>query len=135
MNVIYKKGNKTNTAKLNHIMEDIYCQQIIPGKLKVDILFETDLVMAFHHTKPYWKHHVVIIPKNHIESLSTYESNVALNQDFFEAIKTITKLFEVKYGGCRISSNVGDYQSSKHLHWYIHSGERLRNEDGKNIKK
>lgn len=114
-------------------MKDLYCQQIIPGKLKVDILFETDLVMAFYHTKPYWEHHVVIIPKRHIDSLSTYTNDNALNQDFFKAIKIITRLFEENYGGCRVSSNVGNYQTSKHLHWYVHSGRRLKDEDGNEI--
>lgn len=106
-------------------MKDIYCQQIIPGKLKVDIIFETDNVMAFHHTKPYWEHHVVIIPKTHIESLSNYPNSAELNKDFFEAIRVVTQMFENKYGGCRISSNVGNYQTSKHLHWYVHHGKRL----------
>ena len=111
-------------------MKDIYCEQIIPGKLKVDIVFETPHVMAFHHTQPYWEHHVVIIPKTHIESLSDYPNDPELNHDFFEAIKTVTRMFEDTYGGCRISSNVGDYQTSKHLHWYVHQGKRLRGEDG-----
>ena len=106
-------------------MLDIYCEQIIPGKLKVDIVFETDLVMAFHHTKPYWERHVVIIPKAHIEGLSSYPNEPALNKDFFEAISFVTRMFEEKYGGCRISSNVGNYQTSKHLHWYVHQGKRL----------
>ena len=106
-------------------MKDIYCEQIIPGKLPVDIIFETDKVMAFHHTKPYWERHVVIIPKAHIESLSTYSNDPALNHDFFDAIRVVTKLFEDQYGGCRISSNVGNYQTSKHLHWYVHQGKRL----------
>lgn len=110
-------------------MEDIYCQQIIPGKLKVDIVFETELVMAFHHTRPYWEQHVVIIPKVHIDSLSTYPNDARLNQDFFEAIRVVTKIFEDQYGGCRISSNVGDYQTSKHLHWYVHYGKRLVEEE------
>jgi histidine triad (HIT) family protein len=108
---------------------DIYCDQIIPGKLKVDMVFETERVMAFYHTRPYWEYHVVIIPKTHIESLATYSGNDKLNCDFFEAIRVVTALFEHKYGGCRISSNVGSYQTSKHLHWYVHSGERLRNEE------
>lgn len=111
-------------------MKDIYCQQIIPGKLKVDIVFETDLVMAFHHTQPYWEHHVVIIPKAHIDSLANYPNHPALNKDFFEAIRVVTSLFETHYGGCRISSNVGNYQTSKHLHWYVHHGKRLVEEDG-----
>lgn len=109
-------------------MQDIYCEQIIPGKLKVDIVFETELVMAFHHTKPYWERHVVIIPKAHIDSLSTYPDNPELNRDFFEAIRQVTHLFESEYGGCRISSNVGNYQTSKHLHWYVHQGKRIHGE-------
>ena len=111
-------------------MSDIYCEQIIPGKLKVDILFETERVMAFHHTQPYFERHVVIIPKAHIESLSSYPNEPELNRDLFEAMQFVTQLFEKEYGGCRISSNVGDYQSSKHLHWYVHQGERLRDEQG-----
>jgi len=110
-------------------MDDIYCQEIIPGKLKVEVVFETDQVLAFHHTKPYWEHHVVIIPKTHIDSLSTYPNSAALNSEFFEAIKVITKMFEDKFGGCRISSNIGSYQTSKHLHWYVHAGARLQKED------
>ncbi len=106
-------------------MSDIYCEQIIPGKLEVDIIYETDLVMAFHHTKPYWEQHVVIIPKEHIESLSSYPNSIALNKDLFEAMQYVTKIFEDKYGACRISSNIGSYQSSKHLHWYVHWGDRL----------
>ncbi|MEM7375482.1 MAG: HIT domain-containing protein [Bacteroidota bacterium] len=109
-------------------MEDIYCEKIIPGKLAVDIVFETDHVMAFHHTNPYWEHHVVIIPKTHIESLSCYPNHPELNKDFFEAIRVVTAMFENNYGGCRISSNVGNYQTSKHLHWYVHYGKRLIDE-------
>lgn len=111
-------------------MQDIYCELIIPGKLEVDIVFETDLVMAFHHTKPYWEHHIVIIPKAHIESLADYPISPQLNHDFFKAISFVTGMLQEKYGGCRISSNVGDYQSSKHLHWYVHSGKRLKKENG-----
>lgn len=111
-------------------MKDFYCEQIIPGKIKVDILFETPLVMAFHHTHPYWEEHVVIIPKTHIIGLSSYANTPELNTDFFAAIKFVTKKFEDKYGGCRICSNIGNYQSTKHLHWYVHWGERLRAENG-----
>lgn len=111
-------------------MSDFYCEQVIPGKVKVDIIFETNRVMAFHHTHPYWERHVVIIPKDHIDSLSNYPSSEKLNADFFEAIQFVTKLFETNHGGCRICSNVGDYQTSKHLHWYVHQGKRLRAENG-----
>ena len=111
-------------------MEDFYCEQVIPGKVKVEVIFETTKVMAFYHTNPYYEKHVVIIPKAHIDSLSSYPNTESLNSDFFEAIKFVTKMFEDNYGGCRISSNVGNYQSNKHLHWYVYYGPRIRNENG-----
>jgi histidine triad (HIT) family protein len=42
-------------------------------------------------------------------------------------------MFEVNYGACRISSNVGNYQTSKHLHWYLHQGKRFRGESRNGI--
>ncbi len=116
-------------------MTDFYCNQVISGKTKVKIIFETSEVMAFHHTNPYWEQHVVIIPKLHIESLSQYPNSEKLNSDFFEAIQFVTKTFEENYGGCRISSNVGTYQTTKHLHWYVHFGQRLRAENGDKIER
>ena len=112
------------------LMSDFYCEYIISGQTPVEVVYETLLVLAFHHTKPFFEHHVVIIPKQHIESLSHYPANSELNQDFFEAIKYVTHQFEQRFRGCRISSNVGSYQSAKHLHWYVHFGQRIRNEDG-----
>lgn len=116
-------------------MSDFYCEQVIPGKTRVEVIFETEAVMAFHHTDPYWEQHVVIIPKTHIDSLTSYPNTAALNSDFFDAIKFVTSMMEQAHGGCRICSNVGDYQTSKHLHWYVHSGKRLRGEDGERWKR
>lgn len=45
-------------------------------------------------------------------------------------IAEVSSEIESTHGGCRVSTNIGSYQSSKHLHFYIHSGKRLRDEDG-----
>ncbi len=111
-------------------MSDFYCDEIISKKTEVDIVYETENILAFHHTKPYFELHIVIIPKKHIDSLSTFDNNPALSLEFLKAISYVTKLVESEFGGCRVSSNVGIYQSTKHLHWYVHYGKRLRNEDG-----
>lgn len=109
------------------MQEDIYCDKIIPGTIHVNKIFETDRVMAFYHTQPYWEHHAVIIPKKHINSLSNLSiDDTPLNTEMLAAIIYVTSLFESLYGGCRISSNIGDYQTSKHLHWYVHHGKRLK---------
>jgi histidine triad (HIT) family protein len=112
-------------------MSDFYCDQIINGNLLVDIVWETENILAFHHTKPYFEVHVVIISKQHIDSLSSPKSAAPeLAIDFLQAIQIITSQLEQKWGGCRVSSNVGNYQISQHLHWYVHAGKRLRDESG-----
>ena len=112
-------------------MSDFYCNQVLKGKVAVSVVFETDQVLAFHHTQPFFEHHIVIIPKQHIESLSSahaVESSLAF--DFLKAMQYVCSKLEQENGGCRVSSNVGTYQSTRHLHFYVHSGKRLRNEDG-----
>lgn len=115
-------------------MSCFYCQNILKGELKVKVVYESDRIFAFHHTQPYFEAHIVIIPKRHIDSLSSIEStNPVLAIEFIQAIQKITTQLEQQWGGCRVSSNVGNYQNSKHLHWYIHSGKRLRDEAGNSI--
>ena len=114
-------------------MKDFYCDKIISKKVEVDIVFETEKVLAFHHTNPYFMVHIVIIPKIHIDSLSTFDLDKNLSHEFLKAISFVTKLVEDKHGGCRVSSNIGNYQSTKHLHWYVHYGERIRKENGDTI--
>ena len=112
-------------------MADFYCNQVLQGNVAVSVVFETDLVLAFHHTQRYFEHHIVIIPKQHIESLSSLQAvESTLAVDFLKAIQYVCDKLERENGGCRVSSNVGDYQSTRHLHFYVHSGKRLRNEDG-----
>lgn len=115
-------------------MADFYCDQVLSGKLPVQVVYDTPEVLAFHHTQPYFEHHIVIIPKTHIASMSHEEStNARLAVAFMEAIQFVTRALEKEVGGCRVSSNVGSYQSTKHLHWYVHAGKRLRHEDGREI--
>jgi len=96
----------------------------------VDIIYETPLVMAFYHTQPYFVHHIVIIPKLHISSLSEYPNTPNLNRNMLHAISFVTQKLQKSYGGCRVSSDVGSYQSTQRLHWYVYAGKRIRAEDG-----
>ena len=116
-------------------MSDFYCDQILTGRIPVDVVYETERILAFHHTRPYFERHIVIIPKSHIESLASIEArDPALAADLIEAISKIAGDLKRETGGCRVCSNVGNFQDSKHLHLYIHAGRRLRTEDGTPIE-
>ena len=49
--------------------DDFYCDEALSGNTKINIVIETDDVLAFHHTRPYWPVHIVVIPKMHVPSL------------------------------------------------------------------
>ncbi|MDA8792541.1 HIT domain-containing protein [Bacteriovoracaceae bacterium] len=84
-------------------MSDIYCEQIIPGNLKVNIIEETDNVLAFDHTNPYWEKHVVIIPKKHITSLTlSSEEDESMINEVMSVARKICKNIEDESGGCRV---------------------------------
>lgn len=108
--------------------QDFYCDEVLSGKLAVDIVFQTDTILAYHHTKPYYEHHVVVIPKFHINSLisNEEENNDSLLLELFDVIKKVAAMLVEATGASKIITNLGDYQDSKHLHWHVVSGERVR---------
>lgn len=106
---------------------DYYCDQILSGRLKVPVCFENDEVFAFHHTNPIWEQHVVLLPKRHVESLLALgEADNELLLELMRAARRIAADLTARYGGCRVYTNLGEYQSSKHLHWHIGAGAQLR---------
>lgn len=106
--------------------EDFYCDEVLSGKTQVNKVLETENVLAYHHTKPFWPIHIVVIPKKHIPSLITLEeSDSELLLELLGVIKQVATIVTEENGACRVITNLGDYQDSKHLHWHIVSGEPL----------
>ena len=107
-------------------MSDFYCDEVLSGRLEIDTVLETDDVLAFHHTRPAYEKHIVVIPKEHIPSLVDlgFADEDLLARVFAEVRKLAAALLEEE-GACRVITNLGDYQESKHLHFHLVSGARL----------
>lgn len=107
--------------------QDFYCEEVLSGKTEVEIVIETDNVLAYHHTRPYYEHHIVVIPKIHIQSfISEEETNDdELMLEVMQVIKKIAAGMVELTGASKIVTNLGSYQDSKHLHWHVISGERV----------
>lgn len=107
--------------------EDFYCDEVLSGKTQVEKILETENVLAFYHTQPFWETHIVVIPKKHISSLLTLEkSDEKILLEIFEVIKKVSFETVEKLGAARVLTNLGKYQESKHLHFHINSGEKIR---------
>lgn len=103
---------------------DFYCEQVVSGKTQVETILETDSVLAYHHTRPFWETHIVVIPKQHVGSLLTAGNDLLI--DLLDAVKIVADKVVKEQGAARVLTNLGDYQDSKHLHFHVYSGEQIR---------
>jgi histidine triad (HIT) family protein len=105
--------------------EDFYCEEVLSGKTPVEVVAETETVLAFRHTRPFWPVHIVVIPKVHISSLLTIEDN-ALLIELLEVVKRVANDVIDEHSAARVLTNLGEYQDSKHLHFHVISGKQIR---------
>lgn len=105
---------------------DFYCDEVLSGRTPVRVVAETDDILAFHHTRPYWPVHIVVIPKRHIPSLLAYEPHDSpLLMELLSVVQQVAAHVNAEHGACRVLTNLGAYQESKHLHWHVAFGEPL----------
>lgn len=106
---------------------DFSCDVAIPHPGRLEVVHDDELVLAFHHTRPFWRVHLVVVPKRHIASLSTVtaadEPDV---RAVLEVVQRIARRVEQEEGEAAVLTNLGRYQDSKHLHVHVHSGPQLR---------
>ena len=104
---------------------DFYCEQVLSGKTEVSKVLETENVLAYYHTRPAYEVHIVVIPKKHIASLITIaEEDNSLLLELLSVVKKVAAVVVENNGACRVITNLGNYQDSKHLHWHVVYGSR-----------
>ncbi len=90
---------------------DFYCDEVLNGRTPVNIVTETPHVLAFHHTRPAYPVHIVVIPKRHITSLlTTNEQDNDLLIEMLTIIRTVAASVVEEQQACRVITNLGLYQ-------------------------
>ncbi|MBM4062041.1 MAG: HIT domain-containing protein [Planctomycetes bacterium] len=106
---------------------DFYCDEVLSGRTPVARVAETERVLAYHHTRPFWPVHVVVIPKQHVPSLTDLgTAGEDLLHELLAVVRQVAAAVESAHGAARVLTNLGRYQDSKHLHFHVNSGEPLR---------
>jgi histidine triad (HIT) family protein len=106
---------------------DFYCDEVLSGRTPVRVVSETETVLAYHHTAPYWPVHIVVIPKLHVPSLTDLgDADETLLQELLAMVRKVAHGVEQEHGKARVLTNLGDYQDSKHLHFHVNAGDPLR---------
>jgi len=99
---------------------DFYCDEVLSGRTSVERVFESEQVLAFMHTRPHYRHHVVVIPKRQVESLLTLrDEDATLLLELLAAVREVAAEVVATEGAAHIVTNLGAYQESKHMHFHI----------------
>ena len=107
-------------------MSCLFCK-ILNGDIPSTKVYSDDKVYAFKDINPQAPVHVVVIPKEHIESADAITgANSFAVAAIFEAMPKIAKECGLE-NGYRIITNIGEdgCQSVKHLHFHLLGGEKL----------
>ena len=107
-------------------MSCIFCM-IKNGDIPSKKAYEDEDILAFYDVNPQAPIHILVIPKEHIESVDCINAeNSAIVAKIFEKIPMIAKEAGIT-NGYRVISNCGAdaCQSVKHLHFHILGGALL----------
>lgn len=102
-------------------MNETIFSKIIRRAIPADIVYEDELVMAFRDVNPQAPVHILVIPKQPIESLATVTT---ADRDILGHILLTIQKVAVQEGlvnGYRVVTNVGSDggQSVFHLHFHL----------------
>src|SRR5579859_7543152 len=105
----------------------LFCK-IAAGEIPSKIVYQDQDVVAFEDINPQAPHHVLIIPRRHIASISdlTLEDGPILAKIFMAAVKLAHEM-GIDESGYRFLTNVGPDagQSVFHLHFHLLGGRKL----------
>jgi histidine triad (HIT) family protein len=106
----------------------IFCK-IVNGEIPCSKVYEDEKVLAFKDINPEAPVHMLVLPKQHIQSiLDIDENNASITTDIFNAINKIAKQLEIDKDGFRVVANTGvnGGQTVAHLHYHILGGRSLQ---------
>ena len=86
--------------------------------IPVKRLRETETLMAFHHPRPSYKFHVLLVPKKSVASLKEMDAtDTTFLSDLFATVQSLVDEFNL--AAYRLIVNAGEYQDFPQLHFHL----------------
>jgi len=105
----------------------LFCR-IAAGDIPADIVHSDDLVVAFRDITPKAPTHLLLIPREHIDSAADLtEDNAELLGRVFAVAASLARDADVAQSGYRMVTNSGPAagQSVGHLHFHLMGGRTM----------
>ncbi len=86
--------------------------------IPVERLRETETLLAFHHPKPAYPFHVLLVPKKAVASLKEFDAgDSAFLSDLYATVQSLVDEFHLS--AYRLIVNGGAYQDFPQLHFHL----------------
>ncbi len=108
-------------------MDCLFCK-IVNGEIPSTKVYEDDICYAFRDIDPQGPTHVLVIPKQHIQSVNQIDdANKDIIAHIFTVIPKIASSEGIAEDGYRVVSNIGrrGQQTVPHLHFHIIGGRDM----------
>ncbi|MCS7151538.1 MAG: histidine triad nucleotide-binding protein [Endomicrobia bacterium] len=105
----------------------IFCR-IINKEIPSEIVYEDDDIIVFKDINPQAPIHLLIVPKQHIESINNIDKDsISILGKVFYVAKEVSSKFAVSEEGYRIVVNTGKNagQEVLHLHFHFLAGRKF----------
>ena len=106
----------------------LFCK-IVAGEVPSTEVLDTETCYAFRDINPAAPVHVLVVPKEHLDSLEAVSSAEAvLLGELVDAIRAVAAKEGITDSGYRVVTNIGEDagQLVKHLHFHVIGGRSLR---------
>ena len=80
-------------------------------------LCETPSLLAFFHPKPSHPFHVILLPRQPVQSLAELDPSAPFLGDLVISVQSLVR--EYKLSAYRLIVNGGEYQDFPHLHFHL----------------
>ena len=108
-------------------MNDCLFCKIITGEIPSTKVYEDEKILAFKDINPQAPVHILIIPKEHYDSVNALTEDTApVVGDIMLVAKRLAEEFHLG-NGYRVITNIGEDggQTVKHLHFHLIGGVKL----------
>jgi len=109
-------------------MSDCLFCGIVDGKVKANVVYQDDFIVAFKDIAPKAPVHILIIPRKHLVSVSNIaEQDHGLIGQIFQVAARLAREQGIAGSGFRVVVNSGADagQSVFHLHYHLLGGRQM----------
>ena len=109
------------------VTDCIFCK-IVDGRIKADVVYENDRVLAFRDINPVMPQHLLVIPKKHIATVNDLASeDAAVVGEMYLAAASVARELGFAERGYRtvVNCNQDGGQLVFHIHMHLLGGRAM----------